>query len=757
MSKYDKDALHYHKHPTAGKIEIRTTKALDSQEDLSLAYSPGVAAPCLEIEKNPQDSYHYTNKGNLVGVISNGSAVLGLGNIGALASKPVMEGKAMLFKKFANIDVFDIEIATKDPDEFIKTVLSLEPTFGAINLEDIKAPECFYIEEQLSKKMSIPVFHDDQHGTAIIAAAAFINALKFSKREMDKTKIVFSGAGAAAIATIKMFLLLGAKKENIIVFDSKGVLSTKRQDLSEIKKAFACDKSKDFSLKDALMNTDAFVGVSKGGVLTKELLEGMNKDPIVFALANPDPEILPSEAKQIRKDVIIATGRSDFPNQVNNVLGFPYIFRGALDVRAKAITNEMKLAAVYAIADLAYEDVPEDVLAVYNKQEGFVFGKDYLIPKPVDQRVLLKVAPAVAKAAMESGVARIKLDIEEYKEKIERILGPARQVLRSIRREIKLASNDKPRILLTTTSDIRVLKAAKQIISDGQIELSVIGRREEIFAKAKEANITLPESLKIYSQSEDKNLNKYIKNLYELRKRKGISFSYAKQLLLNEHYYGAMLLRENVVDGIVSGINTPYREAVRPLLKVIGKKTGSVLSGIYLMIINDQIKFFADCTINTDPSAIELAEIATQSAKFAASYTKEKIRVAFLSFASFGGNPHKETKKIAQSVEIVKSRNPSFEVDGEMGADVALDAGVRNNAFPFCSLTGNANVLIFPSLAAANIAYKLLTHLGGAVPMGPVIMGLNQSAHAVRMEASVKELVSMIYLTAHESLSRKKV
>lgn len=750
---YEKLSLDYHQFPTAGKLSVQSTKSLSSQEDLSLAYTPGVAGPCRKIHANEDDSFRYTVRGNLVGVITNGTAVLGLGDIGPYAAKPVMEGKGMLFKKFANIDVFDLEIASKDSDEFVKIVSSLEPTFGGINLEDIKAPECFYIEEKLREKMAIPVFHDDQHGTAIIASAAFINACELTGRSFDKVRVVFSGAGAAAIGCARIFRKLGVK--NIILCDSVGVVHKGRKDLNEYKKRFAIDSTKLTTLEDALDGADVFLGVSVPDILTPKMLLKMAANPIVFALSNPNPEIQPQLAMQTRSDVIMATGRSDYPNQVNNLLGFPYIFRGALDVRAKGINDEMMLAAAYAIAELAKENVPEEVLAQYKQTDQYVFGKDYLIPKPVDQRVLMRVAPAVAEAAMATGMARIQVDIEEYKERMERLLGPTRRLIRRLRKEmipVVEATKKLPKVVMPYGSDPKILKAAKQVADDGEIHICLLGSKEEINSVARDLGITSLRGIEIIDPSRDSRVDEYADIVYELRKRKGISRTMSHQLVTDHNYFAAVMLQQGAVDALVNGVNTSYADSVRPLLEIVGAEPGKNLAGVYMMVKEQSLSFFADCTINIDPKPEDLAGIALATAELAKKYTRDPIRVAMLSFGSFGSSKHEYTKHVAQAVSLVKAKAPKLEIDGEMQADVALNMKLREKEFPFSSLKGNANVLVFPNLSSANIAYKLLQNVGDVEVTGPVLVGLSKSAHALQRGASVNEIANMIYVSAHQAM-----
>ena len=747
------EALKYHEAYPAGKIFTGLAKSVESQHDLSVAYSPGVAAPCLEIEKDKDLSFRYTGRGNLVGVITNGTAVLGLGNIGPEAAKPVMEGKAMLFKKFADIDVFDIELNCDDPDAFCAAVKALEPTFGAINLEDIKAPECFYIEQKLRAEMSIPVFHDDQHGTAIIAGAAFLNALEVAKKDITKVRVVFSGGGAAAIACASLFLSLGVKKENLYLCDSKGVVHTGRTDLNEFKTKFA-NKTDARTMMDALNGADAFVGVSVANVLTPDMIMGMNANPIIFALANPDPEIHPDLARKARPDAIIATGRSDFPNQVNNVLGFPFIFRGALDVRATTINEEMKLAAVRAIAALAKENVPDVVMRAYQDAEVYQFGRDYLIPKPVDPRVLFHVAPAVAKAAMDSGVARRKVDIEQYTQQIERILGPTQSLVRSLVRDIKTKCREKqvrPHIVIPHAYDRRILRAAAQVAAETDVRITLLGSQKRVLDKAQQFGITNFENLvEIMNPFKSDLMDRFSEELFQKRRLRGVTKTSAAQLLNNFNYFAAMLLETGMADAMVSGVVEPYGSSIKPVLEIIGSKAGETLAGIYMVMHKRRQYFFADCTINVNPDAEALAEIAITTAAVAEKYSDEKPRIAMLSFASFGSNRHPESAKVAKAVEIIRERRPDLEVDGEMQADVALNEELRMREFPFCTLTGNPNVLVFPDLSASNIAYKLLANVADAQLIGPILVGLKKPANVLQISATTDEVSNMIYLTAHQ-------
>lgn len=751
---YEKEALAYHRAEPAGKIKTSLTKPVNDQTDLAIAYSPGVAGPCREIHKNEEDSFVYTGRGNLVGVISNGTAVLGLGDIGPHAAKPVMEGKAMLFKKFADIDVFDIEIDAKDPHDFIKAVKALEPTFGGINLEDIKAPECFLIEEELRKTMAIPVFHDDQHGTAIIASAAFLNAIEITKRKISETKVVFSGGGAAAIACASLFLKIGVHPDNLIMCDTKGVLHTDRDPGNPYKAKFV-RKTHLRTLEEALEGADAFVGVSAGGVLTGPMIQKMSPNPIIFALANPDPEILPDEARKFRPDAIIATGRSDYPNQVNNVLGFPFIFRGALDTRATTINDEMKMAAVHAIANLAKEDVPEEVLRAYHTTEGYFFGRDYLIPKPVDPRVLLRVAPAVAQAAIESGVARRQLDINVYRQQIERILGPTRRIVRQMRNEIATASKikrRKPVVVLPHSHDSRVLKATAQIYYEGDVQIILLGSTANIVREAQALGLRdIDKKCAIIDPLTDERVDKFANQLFQLRARKGVSRTRAYEILRNPAYFASMLVLNGEADGLLTGLVEPYAQGVRPILEVIGTTPNQILAGIQMIVHDKKLYFIADCTINVDPTPEDLAEIAITTAAVAKHYTTDPIRLAFLSFSSFGSNRHPKARAIAQATEILESKKPDFLFDGELQADAALNIELQTREFPFCKLMGRANVLVFPDLTSANIAYKLLCHLADATSTGPILVGARKPAHVLERGASVEDTINMIYLTANQA------
>jgi len=744
------EALEYHSSGRKGKIEVIPTKPCNTQFDLSLAYSPGVAEPCRVIAENEEMVYEYTAKGNLVAVISNGTAVLGLGNIGASAGKPVMEGKGVLFKKFADIDVFDIEIKTQDPEEFINTVANLEPTFGGINLEDIKAPECFYIEQELQRRMNIPVMHDDQHGTAIISSAGLLNACEIQGKKLDEIKVVVSGAGASAIACSNLYIKLGVKRENIFMFDSKGLVHKGRTIEADEPKAAFINGDKDISLVDAMKFADMFLGLSKGGLISKEMVASMPPKPILFALANPDPEIPYYEAASVRDDIICATGRSDNPNQVNNVLGFPYIFRGALDVRAKAVNDEMKLAAVYAIAKLTKESVPDSVLRAYGG-EAIRFGREYIIPKPFDSRVLTAVAPAVAKAAIDSGVARITtLDLQAYKQQLEGRQAKKRQLLSNIAIGLQTRS-DKKRIVLTEGEEPKIVRAAEIIADDGIALPILIGRTEVIQRIATEQNINL-ESIRIIDTLKSPDIERYAEFLMNKRSRRGMTLQQAQRLLTRRIYYGTLMVAMGDADGMISGLNMRYDETVRPALQIIGvDKRYSRLAGIHIIITKQgDTLFFADTTVSVNPSAEDLADIAMMTADVAERFDIEP-RVAMLSFSDFGSSEEGNAKAVRKAYQIVKQKRPHLIIDGEMQADTAFDESKVSEQFPFSAIKGNANVLIFPDLNSANIAYKLLLSIGGAEYIGPIMMGMNRPVHVLERTADVAEIVSMAVICADEA------
>ena len=736
------DALHYHRRARKGKIEVNSTKPCATQRDLSLAYTPGVAEPCREIEKDPQAAYEYTAKGNLVAVITDGSAVLGLGKIGALAGKPVMEGKGVLFKRFADIDVFDIELNTHDPEEIIKACQLLEPTFGGINLEDIKAPECFHIEEVLKETMNIPVFHDDQHGTAIISGAALLNALEIAKKDISKVRVVYCGAGAAGIACAKLYLSLGVKPENMLMVDTRGVIYKGREGgMNKYKDEFVRDTNAR-TLADAMKDADVFCGVSVQGMLKKDMIKSMAKDPIVFAMANPDPEIMYDEAMSVRKDLIMATGRSDFPNQVNNVLGFPFIFRGALDVRAAKINEDMKVAATHALAKLAKEDVPEGVCNAYNVDK-IKFGREYIIPKPFDPRVLLWEAPAVAKAAMDSGVAKTKIDLEEYKISLERIMGRGRQVMRIV---LNKAKGKMKRIVFPEGREDKILRAAQILLDEKICQPILLGKKEKIDAMKKEMGIEL-NGAEIVEPKNYPRYDEYVKEFFKLRSRKGITEEEARFWISRRQFFGSMMVRMGDADGMVNGLTTHYPVTVKPALQVVKKRDDiSKVAGLYIMVFKNKTLFFADTTVNIDPTAEELAEIAILAAETAKYYDVEP-RVAMLSFSNFGSTPHPLTEKVAKAVKIVKEKKPDLIVDGEMQADTAVVTEILQKTYPFSSLKEQANVLIFPDLQSGNIAYKLMSRLGGAEAIGPILLGMQKPVNVLQRGASVNEIVNVASFT----------
>ena len=737
-----KDALDYHEFDQPGKIEVIPTKMVSSQLDLALAYSPGVAEPCKEIEKNPDDVYRYTSKGNLVGVISNGTAVLGLGDIGPEASKPVMEGKGVLFKKFAGIDVFDIEIDEKDPDEFIKIVKSLGPTFGGINLEDIKAPESFKIEKELKEKLDIPVMHDDQHGTAIISAAALLNALEVVGKKIEKIKLVVNGAGAAAISCTKLYQCLGLKPENTIMCDSKGVIRSDRQGLSESKKQFATDLGFN-TLDEAINKAEVFIGLSVANVLTPSALKTMAKKPIVFALANPNPEIAYELAINTRKDIVIGTGRSDHPNQVNNVLGFPYIFRGALDVRATKINEEMKLAAVKALADLTKQSVPEMVQRAYNDRK-MAFGKDYLIPKPLDPRLITTISPAVAKAAMESGVAKKPItDWEQYEQELEARLGMDQKLIANV---ISRAKHDPKRIIFAEGDNYKTLKAAEIVNHEGIGHPILLGNRARIEALTEEYSLDIGECtiIDITEESEQTNVQVYAEKFYELRQRKGHTHAECIKLMHTRNYYGSMMLKLGGADAMITGMTKDYSRSLSPALQIIGVAKGySKVSGMFIVSSRHRNYFFADTTVQVDPSAEEIVEIIDLSSQ-AVRFFDEEPRVAVLSYSNFGSIKGEIPRKAEKAVALAKERFPELIIDGDIQANIAVNKNIQQDIYPFSQLSEKgANTLIFPNLASGNIAYKLVMELGGAHAIGPVLMGMKKPIHILQLGSSIREIVNM--------------
>jgi malate dehydrogenase (oxaloacetate-decarboxylating)(NADP+) len=744
---FDEEALRYHREPRPGKTEVVPTKPFITQSDLSLAYSPGVAVPCREIEADPDASFEYTNRGNLIAVISNGTAVLGLGHIGPLAGKPVMEGKAVLFKRFANIDVFDIEVDTTDPDEFIRLVKLLEPTFGGINLEDIKAPDCFYIEEQLKAQMDIPVFHDDQHGTAIISAAAMLNAAAITDRRLEDLRVVINGAGAAGIACGRLYIQLGVSPANIMMADSRGVIYRGRTDgMNPYKEALACETSAR-TLEEAVEGADMLVGLSVKGAFTPELLQRMGSNPIVFALANPDPEIDYHEAKAARPDAIVATGRSDFPNQVNNVLGFPFIFRGALDVRAREINEAMKVAAVKALAALAREDVPDAVIRAYGGSP-IRFGPDYIIPKPLDTRALLKVVPAVAEAAVASGVARIPLpDRETYIQQLEASLGPEREIMRKI---IFRAQQDPRRIVLPEGDHPVIIRAAHHVAKEGVAQPLLLGDPAKIQALAESLHIPL-DGIDIMDHRCNPHVDVFTDTLFRLRQRKGWSLTETKAQLTNPYVFGAMLVREGLVDGQVHGISQSYPRAIRPVLQVIPRRADvKNVSGLYLVILKNRTLLFADATVNIHPDASDLAEIALLAGEMAVFFDMEP-RVAMLSYSNFGSVRNDDTRRMARAAALAREKNPALVVDGEMQADTAVTDGILADMFGFNRLGKAANVLVFPDLASGNIAYKLMNRLGDAKVVGPLLMGIERPFNVLQRNADVESVVDLMAITVAQA------
>lgn len=755
MKNKKQEALDYHAQGRPGKIEVVPTKPYSSQRDLALAYSPGVAEPCLAIEKNPADAYKYTAKGNLVAVISNGTAVLGLGNIGPAASKPVMEGKGLLFKIFADIDVFDIEVDASDVEGFVRTVKAISPTFGGINLEDIKAPEAFEIEKRLKEELDIPIMHDDQHGTAIISGAALLNALEIAKKQIGKVKVVVNGAGAAAISCLKLYLALGVKKENIIMFDSKGCIHKKRTDLDEYKSLFANDKDvKD--LTAALKDADVFLGLSKGGILNKNMIKGMAKNPIVFALANPDPEISYDDAKASREDIIVATGRSDNPNQVNNVLGFPFIFRGALDVRATCINEEMKLAAVRAIADLAKEPVPEEVTKAYGDKH-LEFGRDQIIPKPLDPRLLSVVAPAVAKAAIKSGVARHTItNWDNYVDQLNQRMGHDNKLLRNITEKAK---RNPKRVVFAEADNAKVLKAVSIAYDEGVCEPVLLGDKKKIKALINEYNLDLGDVQIIDPRSEDERENRetYGEHLYKKRFRKGLTLMEAKKLMRERNYYGAMMVDKGKGDALISGLTRNYKDVIKPALQIIGTaKDAKKVAGMYIIFTKEGPVFFADTTVNHNPTAEELVEITLRVNKAVKSYGIEP-RIAMLSYSNYGSATGDSAKKVSKAVSILHKEYSDIIVDGEIQANFALNQELLQEVFPFSTLNGKKpNTLIFPSLSAGNIAYKLVQEMTKAEVIGPILLGMKKSFHVLQIGCSVREIVNMIKISVLDAQNNSR-
>jgi malate dehydrogenase (oxaloacetate-decarboxylating)(NADP+) len=742
----EQDALDYHGGKRPGKVEVVSTKPCATQRDLSLAYTPGVAYPCLRIRDDPEDAYRYTAKGNLVAVISNGTAVLGLGDIGPLAGKPVMEGKGVLFKRFADIDVFDIELNSRDPEEIVRVCRALEPTFGGINLEDIKAPECFEIEERLKRDLNIPVFHDDQHGTAIISAAALLNALELTGRRIEDVRVVFNGAGAAGIACALYYVSLGVRRENLILCDSAGVIHKGRETgMNRYKQALAAETGAR-SLADALIGADVFVGLSKGGCVTREMVRSMNDRPIVLAMANPDPEITYEDARAARPDVIMATGRSDYPNQVNNVLGFPFIFRGALDVRATAINEEMKLAATRALAALAKEDVPDAVMKAYGV-DRLHFGTDYLIPKPFDERVLIWEASAVAEAAMKTGVARVKIDLDEYRERLESRLGKSREIMRQM---IHRARRSPRRVVYPEGDDTCVLRACQIVLDEDIAHPILLGDEGRIRSRIAELDLHLP-SITIVTPGMAECARHYVQELYRLRNRKGVTLSEAHELMRNPTVFGAMMVRLGDAEALVAGVSQHYPDTIRPALQIIQKRDGvSRVAGVFMMVLKDRVLFFADTTVNIEPTAEELADIALMCSEMARRFDIEP-RVAMLSFSNFGSVKHPLVDKVRRAVEIVRRRAPDLIVDGEMQADTAMVPELLAEHYPFSRLKEPANVLIFPDLQSANAAYKLVARLAGAEAIGPLLLGMRKPVQVLQHGTEVKDIVNATALAVVEA------
>lgn len=741
MSTLRENALKYHAEGRPGKLRIEATKPMNTQADLSLAYSPGVAYPVLEIADNPELAYSYTAKGNLVAVISNGTAILGLGNRGALASKPVMEGKAVLFKRFADVDVFDLELNTTDPEEIVRIVEVLSVTFGGVNLEDIKAPECFYIEQEAQRRCNIPIFHDDQHGTAIISGAALINALELVGKKLDQVQLVINGAGASGIACADLYVALGANKDNITMCDTQGVIYEGRTTgMNEYKMKYMQETDKR-TLAEAMQNADVFVGLSSKDCVNREMVRGMGKTPIIFAMANPDPEITYEEVQATRDDVIFGTGRSDYPNQVNNVLGFPFIFRGALDVQAKAINMEMKLAAARALAALTREDVPDSVLRAYGL-DSLKFGPEYIIPKPLDPRVMLWVAPAVAKAAMETGVARRQINLDGYVDQLAARLGKSVQVMRSM--EQKARQNPK-RIVFAEGEQSKIIRAAYALESQGIARPILVGRPDAIQQQC--SQLGMPGyTPQVVNPSNNEMRAIYARRFYEHRQRKGVTLTMATEMMRQVNYFGSMMVDNGDADAFVSGLTYNYPEVLRPALQCVGAQPGRFVSGVYLMLVQEKLYFFSDATVIIDPSADQLAAIAINAAELARQFDVEP-RVAMLSFSNFGSTPHVQQHKVQQATELVKKLRPDLQVDGEMQADVAVVPELMQQHYPF-SKVHDANVLVFPELSAANTAYKLLSRLGGAEAIGPILVGMGKPVQVLSTGADVRDIINVAILAA---------
>ena len=747
------EALEYHEKPRPGKTEIRSTKPTATQADLSLAYTPGVAEPCLVIADDPDAAFRFTNRGNLVAVVSNGSAVLGLGNIGPLASKPVMEGKGVLFKRFADIDVFDLEIDATDPEDVIKFCELLAPTVGGINLEDIKAPECFVIEQTLRDRLDIPVFHDDQHGTAIIGGAAFLNALELTGRDIAKTRVVFAGAGAAGIASARFFIELGVSPENILMVDSTGVIHAGRDDLNDIKKEFAVDTDAR-TLDDAMAGADVFMGVSIAGTVSKEMIQSMADSPIVFALANPDPEISYPDATAARSDVIMATGRSDYPNQVNNVLGFPFIFRGALDVRSRAVSEKMKIAATRALAELAREPVPDSVLRAYDL-ERLSFGPEYLIPKPFDPRVLWRVAPAVARAAMEEGLARAPIaDFDEYIAQLQTRFNASFGLINAITTR---AMEQPKKVVYPHAEDVRMIRAARRVTDEGIASVVLLGDATKIASLADNAGISIEGVEVVDHIREDAERDRYALVLEQLRRHKGLSLHDAWKQTEDPAMYACLMVREGAADAVIGGLSSYYPETIRPALQVLQVEEGrSIVSSVYLVVVRGTPFFFTDCAVNIEPTAEQLAEIALAATTTAEEDFSRSPRVAFISYSDFGSSGGSEPARVRRAVELFRLARPDIPVDGEMQADTAVIPELLMDRRPRGPLHRAANVLVFPNLTAANASYKLLNRLGDAEVIGPILSGLSKTVHVMQRDASVNDVVNMTAIAVAETQRRER-
>ena len=751
--KRDDEALEYHSGGRPGKIEVIPSKPTATQRDLSLAYTPGVAKPCLEIARDPASIYKYTSKGNLVAVITNGTAVLGLGNIGAGAGKPVMEGKGVLFKRFADIDVFDLEIDTRDTEEFIRCVKLLEPTFGGINLEDIAAPECFEIEERLKAEMNIPVFHDDQHGTAIISAAALINALEVANKKIEDVKVVISGAGAAAMACLRLYIKLGLRKENVLLVDRHGVIHKgRKEDMTGYKEEFAAETDRR-TLADAFVDADVFIGLSAGGIVSQDMVRSMGPKPIVFAMANPNPEIGYEDAVAVRSDLIMATGRSDYPNQVNNVLGFPFIFRGALDCRATTINDEMKLAASRALADLAKEDVPDSVLRAYGK-DRMAFGPEYLIPKPFDYRVLLNVPVEVARAAADTGVAQEPIaDYDAYRRKLEHLLGRSRGMMHDI---YGRARKNPKRIVFPEGDQEKIIRAAKILIDEGLAHPILLVRREEIAPLLHKFNIDESKITIIDINHCDEQYERYARRFQELRKRHGITLADSRRILNSRNYFAMMMIDAGEADGVIAGLRAYYPATIRPALQIVKTRpTAKVVSGAYLLMFKNRLLILADTTVNINPDSEMLAEIAEQTAETAKRFNLEP-RIAMISFSNFGSTKDAQAEKVRDAVQILKNRRPDLIVEGEMQADTAVVPEIAQQDYPWSAIQGDANVLVFSTLDAANAAYKLLWRLGGAEVIGPILQGLAKPVHVLQRGVDVNDIVNMAAIAVLDAQELEK-